>query len=139
MTYTIGIDPGTHTGLALWDSYSKELSLHTFSIIEAIDYLDRHLQSEEIDCVFVEDAHKRVWFGKTGRERLQGAGSVKRDCNIWVEYCKSRGLTYKLVAPMSINTRMSKERFRRITGYSKNTSVHSRVAGQLAMLNSRGR
>ncbi|MGF7230352.1 hypothetical protein, partial [Arachidicoccus sp.] len=77
----IGIDPGTHTGFAIWFPKSKTLSeVSTYQIHRAFELvLDcKKLYGEKL-LVRFEDARKRNWFADAGREQLQGAGSIKRD------------------------------------------------------------
>ena len=85
----IGIDPGTHTGVAVWDSREgKFLSLETLPVHRALEivkemaspfwHMDK-LYNEKMEVVF-EDARQRTWFGRGDTNaKAQGAGSVKRD------------------------------------------------------------
>lgn len=131
MRYFIGIDVGTHTGVAVWDKSEKRfVEIQTTSILKAMEIVKKY---EKIDIVQVrlEDARKRKWFGDSGRERLQGAGSVKRDCVIWEEFLNDRKIPYMLIAPKNNNTKLSSESFKKITGYSGRTNEHTRDAAML--------
>ena len=100
----IGIDPGTHTGVAVWDTREgKFLSLATMPIHRALEmvlawrdgmwYKDKYIH-EKVEVVF-EDARQRTWFGHGDTNaKAQGAGSVKRDCSIWEDFCKDYGIPY---------------------------------------------
>jgi hypothetical protein len=81
--------------------------------------------------VRLEDARKRTWFGKADREQLQGAGSIKRDCQIWEEFFVYHGIAYELVAPKNNKTKLNSEAFLKITGWKDETSVHGRDAAML--------
>ena len=131
MRYFIGIDVGTNTGVAVWDKSEKRfVEIQTTSILKAMEIVKKY---EKIDIVQVrlEDARKRKWFGDSGRERLQGAGSVKRDCVIWEEFLNDRKIPYMLIAPKNNNTKLSSESFKKITGYSGRTNEHTRDAAML--------
>lgn len=129
MAYIIGIDPGTKTGIAIWDKQKKAFALiKTCSIVEAMAIL---AQSNHILKVRIEDARQRKWFGKATNARLQGVGSVKRDCAIWQEFCEYYGLEYELVHPKNINTKMTSPMFKKITGYEGQTSNHARDAAMM--------
>ena len=131
MRYFIGIDVGTHTGVAVWDKSEKRfVEIQTTSILKAMEIVKKY---EKIDIVQVrlEDARNRKWFGDSGRERLQGAGSVKRDCVIWEEFLNDRKIPYMLIAPKNNNTKLSSESFKKITGYSGRTNEHTRDAAML--------
>ncbi|MDE6828352.1 MAG: hypothetical protein K2P46_06520 [Alistipes sp.] len=82
----IGIDTGIHTGFAVWDSESKQLTeVSTLSITQVMEQVKMVADIRGRDCIrlYIEDARQRKWFGNTGRERLKGAGSVCRDSKIW--------------------------------------------------------
>ncbi|MBR6775189.1 MAG: hypothetical protein IKM23_05680 [Bacteroidales bacterium] len=131
MRYFIGIDAGTNTGVAVWDKSEKRfVEIQTTSILKAMEIVKKY---EKIDIVQVrlEDARKRKWFGDSGPERLQGAGSVKRDCVIWEEFLNDRKIPYMLIAPKNNNTKLSSESFKKITGYSGRTNEHTRDAAML--------
>ena len=129
-TLIIGIDPGTHTGIAVYDKAAKEIIyIKTVTIVEAIDKV-RELKSG-ISLVRFEDARLRRWYGNSGREQLQGAGSIKRDCTIWEEFLKAEKIPFEAVAPRNIMTKMEAGYFAKLTGYTGRTSEHSRDAAML--------
>lgn len=134
----IGIDAGKNTGLAVWDSKLKAftkittLPIHRAMIIVndmAGDYLNKiHVR--------VEDARKRTWYGNKmsyneERSKLQGVGSIKRDCSIWEDFLSDIGVNFEMVPPKRNITKLTSEQFKRITGYTKRTNEHSRDAAML--------
>lgn len=132
----IGIDTGTHTGLAVWDSTAKELLvLKTLSITQAMAEVRETSEffkayGTEVR-LYIEDARQRKWFGHTGRERLKGAGSVCRDARIWQDWCREQGLVCEMVAPHRNRTKLSDAQFRWLTGWCGRTSEHARDAAML--------
>jgi hypothetical protein len=132
----IGIDTGVHTGLAFYDTDLKALKyVKEYKIHRAMDLVKRLWDSGEDIKVRFEDARKRTWFGhhtaKEDRARLQGAGSVKRDCQIWEDYLTDLGIPFEMVAPKNNATKLTAEQFRRITGYEGKTNEHGRDAAML--------
>ena len=135
----IGIDPGTHTGVAVWDTKERRfLSLETLPIHQALDLVCKWQQ----DCkdrdvamdVTFEDARQRTWFGKGDTNvKLQGAGSVKRDCSIWEDFCKDYGIPYWAKPPGKGMTKVTSDYFRTISGYQGRTSNHARDAAMLVI------
>lgn len=121
----IGIDPGTKTGIAVWDSAEKRFhAIFTLTIFQAINYVnDWHPNA----TIIMEDARLRKWFGNSGREKLQGAGSVKRDCAIWEEVFPN----IVKVAPKNNKTKLDAEAFKKLTGWQGRTSNHARDAAML--------
>lgn len=139
----IGIDPGTHTGVAVWDSReSKFLSLETLPIHRALgDVLEWSrgiwfhgvFINTQVEVIF-EDARKRTWFGKGDTNaKLQGAGSVKRDCSIWEDFCKDYGIPFQAIPPVKGATKVTAEYFKMISHYEGRTSEHSRDAAMLVI------
>lgn len=130
----IGIDPGTKTGYAAWDTTVRQLdsitSIPIHAAIFSILGLAKEYGKDDV-LVRVEDARKRKWFGNAGREKLQGAGSVKRDCAIWEDFLKDAGIQYELVAPARNRTKVTSDYFKTITGWAGRTNEHSRDAGML--------
>lgn len=138
----IGIDTGTHTGVAVWDSRQRTLiQVETLKIHQAMD-LVKHWKNKCSDqgarlIVRVEDARKRKWFPKKfsrkGEEEnvLQGAGSVKRDATIWDDFLADLKVEYQMVEPKGGMTKYTQERFEALTGWKKRTSEHARDAVML--------
>ena len=133
----IGIDPGTHTGVAVWDTRERRfLSLETLPIhqalIKALMWRDR--VGHDLQVVF-EDARQRTWFGRdrNTNAKLQGAGSIKRDCSIWEDFCRDYEIPYYAVPPMKGGTKLSESYFKTISGWKGRTSNHARDAAMLVI------
>ncbi|MBO1529631.1 hypothetical protein J3492_00185 [Psychrobacter sp. F1192] len=135
MVILIGIDTGVKTGFAhSIDGVLQEVSTQT--ILSAQDKVlairDEAAQSDVKLIVCIEDVRKRGWVDRSiGRERMQGVGSVKRDCGIWQEFCERHGLRHILVAPANIDTKRKAKDFEVITGWAGRTSEHARDAGMM--------
>ena len=130
----IGIDPGTHTGIAVWSHQEQRFfALGTKTMYEATEDVLNLVNKYGRDNIFVrfEDARKRNWFGNAGREQLQGAGSIKRDCSLWEEFLTAKNIPFAAVAPKANRTKMTAEQFERYTGWAKRTSEHARDAAML--------
>lgn len=129
--FAIGIDPGTKTGVAVWDRESREFKeVRTLEILEAVELLKSYWAGNEESPVFVriEDPNQRKWFGNSGREKLQGAGSVKRDFKIFKTLLEKEKIPYQACSPKDLRTKVKAELFQKITGYQGKTSEHARDA-----------
>ena len=69
-----------------------------------------HADMEDV-FVYFEDARMRQWFGKSGREKLQGAGSVKRDCQRWQEWLTMHNIPHCKVALKDNKTKLNADQF----------------------------
>jgi len=130
----IGIDPGVHTGLAVFDVVEDKLIM-VFSCPIHIamrfveDYFAKHGQDL---LVRAEDARLRKWFGAGDTSaKLQGAGSVKRDAKIWDDFLKDTQVRYEMVHPLKGNTKLTDGYFRSVTGWQGRTNEHGRDAAML--------
>lgn len=134
----IGIDPGTHTGVAVWDTREgKFLSLETLLIHRAMTFiltwsLKAEETGQEIQVVF-EDARQRKWYGNDSNAKRQGAGSVKRDCSIWEDFCKDYQIPFVAVPPMKGGTKVNESFFKTFSGWKGRTSNHARDAAMLVI------
>lgn len=130
----IGIDPGKHTGFAVWDHDAKYLAeVATMSITQAMEkvrMMSDVLGKDNIR-LFVEDARKRTWFGNTGPEVWKGAGSICRDSTIWEDFCREQSIECRMMAPARGCTKLNASKFKAITKWQGRTSEHARDAAML--------
>lgn len=131
MRKEIGLDIGTNTGVALAiDGVLKEVFSTT--ILGAFDYCLEHK-----DATFrIEDARK-LKFDSGNKARLQGAGSVKRDANIWEEFMERHGLKYFLIDPRQNIKKVDAARFKKMTGWVARTNEHGRDAAMMVFRRTR--
>ena len=91
----ISIDPGTNTGLSIFDCDNKEwIMCRTMEIHKALFVINNIMAEKEPNVnilVIVEDSRKI----SGGRERLMGAGSIRRDCSIWDDFLNDKVKVYK--------------------------------------------
>lgn len=134
--YIIGIDPGTTTGLAIYDRQTKAIQLLTSGTLLEMQYLlQAHPWNKLIKFgqVFVrmEDARLRTWIPRQKTEsrergRREGAGYVKAHCAIWEDFCKLWGIPHELVAPKNNKTKRSAAEFKMLTKWPGRTNEHER-------------
>lgn len=131
----IGIDPGVHTGMAIWNGHDGcFIDVTTIPIHQALSRVEKFYNDNkglfEIQVVF-EDARQRKWYTGDSNAKSQGAGSIKRDCTIWEDFCKDAGIPFQAVPPTKGMTKWKPEYFRMVTGWSGRTSDHARDAAML--------
>lgn len=132
----IGIDPGVKTGFAVWDTTRRQLlRVETLTIIEALAAVLQYRRTESVRIV-MEDARLRKWLPRERNEseyrgKLMGAGSIKRDCEIWQEFADFYHIPLTLIPPRKGLTKWTAEYFARLTGWKGRTSNHARDAALL--------
>ncbi len=125
----IGLDPGTVTGFALWRvDWWKFERIQSYQLHQVLFAL----AAAPPALVMFEDARRSI-VGKKSKtygdvKRLQGVGSVKRDCAILQEFLDDTGIPYSMAAPLSGGTKWPADYFERVTGWSKQTNEHARDA-----------
>lgn len=133
--YLIGIDTGVKTGFAVAADRGKggELEqVESLSITQAMSKVKDAVQTwgAQNVCLYIEDARKRTWF-TGGREKSQGVGSVKRDAQIWEDWCKEQELNYLMIHPAANATKTKADVFKKRTGWIEGTNEHARDAAML--------
>lgn len=132
----IGIDPGTKTGLAVWNCDKKRFELvRTCGIVNAMKTVEMLIKTSDfkVEGIVIEDARKRKWFGANAGAKAQGAGSIKRDCSIWEEFCVGLKVSYLFKEPSAGTTKISVRVFSKLSGYAGKTSNHARDAAMLVL------
>lgn len=130
----IGVDTGTHTGVAVWNSEDHEfIDIKTLKLHQAIQLVITmcHIWGRENVMVLFEDARQRKWFGHDAEAKKQGAGYVKRDAVIWEDFCTDYEIKFRALPPAKGATKLPPEYFKTLTGWGKRTSEHARDAAMI--------
>ena len=137
MAYLVGLDPGKHTGIAIWNTNTQHFELlDTVPIHKAMETVKEWEYPVRGIKVFFEDARQRQYLPRERntseyRGKLMGAGSVKRDSVIWQDALTDWGIPFEMVPPRAGATKWDADTFARITGYKGRTSNHARDAALL--------
>ena len=126
----VGIDPGVNTGFAIWDG-AKLREVKSAGICEAMMLVQQMHRLGTLHSVVFEDARLRKWYGSKGVDALQGAGSIKRDCQIWAEWLGMLDCPYRSVSPQAKGAKVDAALFAKLTGWTGRTNNHGRDAAML--------
>lgn len=136
--YTIGIDPGKQTGMAVYGRLSDQIEYaKTLDFFSVQDVCLAHYPPQEAD-VIIEDcqAWKAIYARHGGmdgarmRKLAQNVGQVKRETGLLIE--TFRRLGYNVVTEPPISKKWDAKTVERVTGYKGRTSQHVRDAIKLA-------
>ena len=135
MRMMVGIDPGVETGFCVWDRQDQRLmEVKSVGICAAMGQVQTMMQNGTLHSVTFEDARLRTgWFGGNSAARAQGAGSIKRDCSIWVEFLGGLLIPYKSVSPKSKGAKLNQQQFAKLSGWPYATNEHGRDAAMLVL------
>lgn len=136
MTTTyIGIDPGKHTGVAVWDRQGRYFTdVITLDFFGALNFL-KHYNPTYTQIVIEDATQNKPTFRRKGQrvgvaDRMaQNVGSVKRDTQLLIEWCERHGFTVRKVKPDQ--SKLNAAAFKRTTKYIGRTSQHARDAAML--------
>lgn len=136
--YYIGIDTGVNTGVAIWNTETREfIFINTIKIHNALSMVETQILAHGVDNVFiiVEDARKRKFDKGLTDEKRQGAGYVKRDAVVWEDFLSDLGANCKFVAPNGRLNSLAKKRelWEVNCKWNKRTSEHARCAALLVL------
>lgn len=131
----VGIDPGVHTGFAIWNAGDQTLQdVASMGAIDAMVLVQSMHGFGNVAAVHFEDARLRTgWFGDRAKQKLQGAGSIKRDCQLWADWLDWLKCPYRAISPKAKGSKMNSEQFQRITGWLSRTNEHGRDAAALVI------
>lgn len=139
----IGIDTGVNTGFAVAFDQGKGGQLHEVESLTITQAMSKVLEIAADNgkvnlMLFIEDARLRTWFGRIDSEQKkhgagvrEGIGSVKRDAQIWEQWCIEQDLKYKMIHPAANKTKTDAKYFLKLTGWAKRTNEHARDAAML--------
>ena len=135
--YLIGIDCGTHTGLAIWNVAKREfVSIETLAIHRAFEKVKLFFETVSKNTViYIESPKTFVPFTqKKGAKqvniaaRVQGAGSIKRDFAAWEDFFNDYKFPFVPTSVIGGAKKIDAVLFAKITGVKYRTSEHARDA-----------
>jgi len=130
--YSIGLDPGKNTGLAVYNRVEKTLPVvKKTTFWEAIEFISVRYPQEHVHRVIIELPNtKTVWHDEAkakGAIQRTGVnvGSAIREAELLVEYFKRVGYSVITQHPAG---KLNAAQVRKITGYKSPTNEHTRDA-----------
>ena len=129
----IGIDPGKHTGVAIYRDGAL-CELHTMSP----DMIESLLVRARPDLVIFEDSRKQsAVFSRSANARAtlkiaRNVGEIDQLCRQITEMCRRHGLESVGVSPLRKGAKLDAGRFAQITDWTARSNQHERDAAAVA-------
>lgn len=133
MSVILGLDPGAHTGLAVFQR-GELVELATISPASIYSALVQWSPKR----VIFEDSRlqSHSWTTHAARaaalKMARNIGEVDGYCRIIVDYCELLGIMAHGVSPKGKGAKMDADSFRELTGWSGRTNTHERDACMVA-------
>jgi len=133
MTTVIGIDPGKHTGVAIFHD-GKLTELRTTDPQGMAALLDE-IEPERV--VFEDSRLTRATWSRGAspaamRKIARNVGQVDAWCTLLVDLCAARGIVAHGISPKGKGAKMDAKRFQALTGWGKPSNQHCRDAAAVA-------
>lgn len=129
----IGIDPGTHTGVAVYEGGV----LQQLDTIAPWNFRGEVIDLLRPDMVVFEDStlQSHVWVsarGAAGLKIARNIGEIDAWCKLIKAECGAMNIAYRQVSPKDKGAKMAAESFDRLTGWTGNSNQHTRDAAVVA-------
>lgn len=133
----LGIDPGKHTGIAVWDCKEQE-----FLDISEKDFWSTYEHGKKLKAsgrkivAYVEDpsGNSPVWHGNEKPQAVrakiaQRVGRNKQEAELLMEGLRRAGIPVRPIVPKQ--QKWDAKTFKNITGYEGQTNSHKRDAARM--------
>ena len=133
MTTIIGIDPGKHTGVAIFTG-GRLTELRTTDPQGVAALLDE-IQPERV--VFEDSRLTRATWARgvspaAMRKIARNVGQIDAWCTQLVDLCAARGIVAHGISPKGKGSKVTAVQFAKLTGYTGRTNAHQRDAAMVA-------
>jgi len=133
MKTVLGVDPGAHTGLAIFHD-GKLAALRT---IQPVD-LEQEILAIWPARVIFEDSRlqSHTWTQSKSRaaaaKMARNVGQVDAWCGLIVAICAKHGIPAHGISPKGKGGKLNAEQFEKATGWTASSNEHSRDAAMVA-------
>lgn len=134
----IGIDPGLHTGIAVFHG-GKLIELRTCTPMELLtDELEHAACFRPCRLVFEDSRLISNLYSGAGHNRgalakiARNVGEIDAYCRMLVERCESLGIPAHSISPKDKGEKLNSDRFRALTGWATRCNQHERDAAMVA-------
>ncbi|MEO0003514.1 MAG: hypothetical protein RLZZ22_1206 [Pseudomonadota bacterium] len=133
MTIIMGVDPGSNTGIALFEG-GKLTELQTIEPHQLVEVIETVMPARVVfeDSRLISPTWKR---GVSNAEQLKIArdvGQIDAWCRLIVATCQRLHIPAHSISPKSKGAKLNAEQFAALTGWGGRSNEHSRDAACVA-------
>ncbi len=133
MSVILGIDPGAHTGLAIYRDGAL-VALRTIAPVE----LEAEIVALWPIRIIFEDSRlqSHTWTKASSRaaaaKMARSVGQVDAWCSLIVAICAKHGIPAHGISPLGKGGKLNAEAFEKATGWTASSNEHNRDAAMVA-------
>ena len=129
----LGIDPGAHTGIAVYRGGTLA-ELHTVQPV----HIAAHIAAIKPARVIFEDSRlqSHTWTTAASRgaaaKMARNVGQIDAWCSLIVAICEHHGIPALGISPLGKGAKLDAEQFAKLTGWEGASNQHTRDAAAVA-------
>ena len=133
MTTILGLDPGAHTGIAVFKSGAL-WKLETIEPHQIADYLTKAMPSRVIfeDSRLTSFMFTQVKSRAAALKMARNVGEIDAWCRLITSVCGELGIACHGISPKGKGAKVGAEAFTRATGWTGASNQHTRDAAMCA-------
>ncbi len=127
----IGLDPGTHTGIAYFNSGRLE-SLQTIAPHQIRDAIIRARRVIFEDSRLISHVYTTTSSRAAALKMARNIGEIDAWCKLIVAYCEEKGIPAHGISPKTKGAKLNAAQFKYLTGWDGKSNEHERDAAMCA-------
>lgn len=133
MSMILGIDPGAHTGIAVFKDGALWM-LETIAPHQVADYLTKARPSRVIfeDSRLISHVYTTTKSRAAALKMARNVGEVDAWCRLIASVCSELGIPYHGISPKHKGAKLDAKEFARVTGWLDSSNEHTRDAAMVA-------
>lgn len=133
MSVVMGIDPGTHTGIALFEG-GKLTTLQTIEPHQLVEVIETVMPARVVfeDSRLISPTWKRSVSNAAQLKIARDVGQIDAWCRLIVATCERLGIPAHGISPKNKGAKLDAEQFAALTGWTGRSNEHTRDAAALA-------
>lgn len=133
MSVVMGIDPGTHTGIALFEG-GKLTTLQTIEPHQLVEVIETVMPARVVfeDSRLISPTWKRGVSNAAQLKIARDVGQIDAWCRLIVATCERLQIPAHGISPKAKGAKLSAEQFAVLTGWTGRSNEHSRDAACVA-------
>ena len=133
MSVTVGIDPGTHTGVAIYRA-GRLVELQTIEPHQLVEVIETVMPVRVVfeDSRLISPTWKRGVSNAAQLKIARDVGQIDAWCRLIVATCDRLRIPAHGISPKAKGSKLNAEQFKALTGWAGRSNQHERDGATLA-------